>query len=120
MDPDAKNRIMVCGTVQRQDGVPVSKALVELHELAKDTPDDVVANRYELAETDEKGRFVLRSDTGRQYWLSIHHAAGCEDLTMAELESKRLPTTFQRSAVEGECESKIKLSLDNQCDLKPQ
>jgi hypothetical protein len=106
--------------VARQDGTPVLKALIELHKLSKDTPDDVVANSYEMVETDQDGRFVFRSAyVGRNYWLSINGTRGCGNLSMSELESKRLPVTFQRSAPKGDCE-KIKLSLDGRCDLKMQ
>ena len=121
VDPDAKDRITVCGTIQRQDGTPVSKALVELHKIAKDTPSDVVANSYELAGTEQDGHFVLRSSyVGRQYWFSIHNTRGCEGLSYSQLEAKRLPVTFQRSMAEGECESKVKLVVDDYCDLRLQ
>ena len=120
VDPDAKDRITVCGAVQRQDGAPVKNALIELHERAKDTPDDPVANRYELSETDEHGYFVLRSSyVGRRYWLSIKSTRGCEGLSLYDLESKRLPIALQRSASEGACQSKINLVADDHCDLKP-
>jgi hypothetical protein len=105
--------------VQQQDGASVSKALIELHKLARDTPDDVVANSYEVSETDGSGSFVLRSaDEGRQYWLSIKGTHGCESFKLSELESKRLPVTFHRSAAEGDCECKINLLLDSSCNLK--
>ncbi|MFI5113813.1 MAG: hypothetical protein ACHP7J_01625 [Terriglobales bacterium] len=121
VDPDAKDRINVCGTIQRPDGAPASKALVELHKIAKDTPDDVVANSYELAETGDDGHFVLRSSyVGRQYWFSINSTRGCEGLSFSQLEAKRLPVTFHRTAVEGDCESKIKLVVDDHCNLKLQ
>jgi hypothetical protein len=116
---NARDRITVCGRVQQQDGAPVSKALIELHKLARDTPNDVVANSYELSETDTSGHFVFRSaDEGRHYWLSINGTHGCERLNMSELELKRLPITFRRSEGEGDCASRINLSLDSNCDLK--
>lgn len=119
VDTDEKERITVCGTIQQPDGAPVSKALVELHKIAKDTPDDVVANSYELAKTGDDGHFVLRSSyVGRQYWFSINSTRGCEGLSFSQLEVKRLPVTFRRSAVEGVCESKIKLVVDDHCNLK--
>jgi hypothetical protein len=119
VDPDAKDRITICGTVQRQDDAPVSNALLELHKLAKDTPDDVKANSYELGETDGSGLFVLSSAYAeRQYWLSIKSTRGCEGLSMADMESKRLPVAFSRSAAEGDCDSKINLLLDDHCGLK--
>ena len=121
VDPDAKDRITVCGIVQQQDGAPLSKALIEMHKVAKDTSGDVVANSYELAETKDDGSFVLRSAyERRQYWLSIHSERGCEGLSRSELESKRLPVTFLRSATEGNCESKIHLVVSDRCDLKLQ
>ena len=121
VDPDAKDRITVCGTIQRQDGTPVSKAMVELHKIAKDTPDDVVANSHEVTETKDGGLFVLRSSyVGRQYWVSINSTRGCEGLSPSQLEAKRLAVTFHRSGTEGECESKIKLVTDDHCNLKLQ
>jgi hypothetical protein len=119
VDFNAKDRITVCGRVQQQDGAPVSKAVIELHKLAKDTSDDIVTNSYEHTKTDASGSFVLRSpDEGRQYCLSINGTRSCERLSMSELESKRLSVIFRRSEVEGDCESKINLSLDSSCDLK--
>ena len=65
---DAEDRLTVCGSVRQEDGTPVAKALIELHKLAKDTPDDVLANSFELTKTDAGGNFVLRSaDEHRQY-----------------------------------------------------
>jgi hypothetical protein len=120
-DASARDRITVCGAVALQDGAPVSKALIELHKLGSDTADDVIENSYEVSETDQDGRFVFRSAyVSRDYWLSINWTRGCGGLSRSDLESRRLPVTFQRSAPEGGCESKIKLSLDNHCDLKMQ
>jgi len=93
--------------------------MIELHKLAKDTPDDLKANSYELAETDANGGFVLRSAyEHREYWLSIYGTPGCEGISMSELESKRVPVSFHRSASKGDCESKVDLLLDNHCGLK--
>ena len=121
VDSDSKDRITACGTVHRQDEAPVSKAMIELHKLAKDTPDDLRANSYEITETDASGGFVLKSAyEHRQYWLSVHGTQGCEGISMSELESKRVPISFQRSARQGDCESKVNLLLDDHCDLKVQ
>ena len=118
---DAEDRITVCGTVRSQDGTPLPKALFHLHKLAKDTPDDVVANSYELTETDADGRFALRSaDAGRQYWLSVSRSRGCERLTPSELESRRLPVTFHRSAGEKDCDGTVSVVLDSGCELRLQ
>ena len=57
------NADAVCGSVRQEDGTPVAKALIELHKLAIDTPDDVLANSFELTGTDASGSFVLRSAT---------------------------------------------------------
>ena len=119
IDVDAKDRITVCGTVQGFNGAPVAKALIELHVRATDTQDDPVANRFEVSRTGDDGHFVLRSGyERRQYWLSINSARGCEGLNLRDLESKRLPVTFQRSASEGDCDSRINLVVDDHCDLK--
>jgi hypothetical protein len=116
-----EDRITVCGMLRSQGGKPVSEALLRLYKLPKDTRDDVVANSYELTGTDADGRFVLRStDSGRRYWLAIERSSGCEGLTLSELESRRLPVTFHRSAGEGECESAVNVVLDNGCNLRLQ
>ena len=115
-----QDRIMVCGTIWSQDGTAVSKALIQLHKLPKDTPNDVMANSYELAKSDLDGRFVLRSaDAERQYWLSIERSHGCEGLTLSELEARRVPVTFHRSE-RRDCESTINVVVDNGCNLKLQ
>ncbi len=98
----AQSRTTVCGSVEQQDGTPIAKALIELHKLAKDTADDPLANSFELTKTDANGSFVLRSTAdGRQYWLSIGNTQACKSLSASELQSRRLPVTFHRSAVEG-------------------
>src|SRR5579863_4139011 len=95
---DRADRITVCGMVRLQDGAPVPKALFHLYNLPKDTRDDVVKNRYELAETDAAGRFVLRSTyESRPYWLAISRSSACAELTSSELEPKRIPVTFHQS-----------------------
>jgi hypothetical protein len=117
-EPNAKERITVCGTLKQQDGTPASKAMVELHGRATDTVDDPVANRYELSRTDGDGHFVFRSSyVDRQYWLSISGVRGCEGLSLHDRESKRLPVKFQRSGGQGECDSEINLVADEHCDL---
>jgi hypothetical protein len=114
----AGDRITVCGMLRTKDGAPISKALLRLYKLPKDTWDDVVANSYELTETDADGRFVLRSTyADRQYWLAIERSSGCEGLTSSELESRRIPMTFHRSTGEEECASMISAVLDNGCNL---
>lgn len=116
-----EDRITVCGRLRSEDGIPVSKALLHLYKLPKDAPDDVVANSYELTKTDADGRFVLRSTyADRQYWLSVERSSGCEGLTLSELESRRVPVTFHRSAGEGECESAVGAVLDKSCNLRVQ
>ena len=117
----AEDRVTVCGLLRSQDGTPVSKALFHLYKLPKDTPGDVVANSYELTESDANGRFVLRStDADRQYWLSIARSRGCEGVTPSELDSKRLPVTFHRSAGEKDCDSTVSVVLDSGCVLRLQ
>lgn len=120
-DAGPGDRTTVCGTVRSEGGKPVSEAPLHLYKLPKDTRDDVVANSYELTRTDAEGRFVLRSTyADRQYWLSIVPSSGCEGLTFLELESRRVPVTFHRSAGEGECESTISAVLDKGCNLRLQ
>jgi hypothetical protein len=110
---------VACGTVIGEDRAPVSKVLIELHELAKDTPEDVGANRYELTGTDEDGRFRLKAAIpDRQYWLAVAGTRACSGLTMAERESKRLPITFRRSLGESQCQEDITVVLDSHCNLK--
>lgn len=116
-----EDRITVCGVLQSQNGKPVSDALLHLYKLPKDTQDDVVGNSYELAGTDANGRFVLRStNPDRQYWLSIERASGGGRLALTELESRRVPVTFHRTASGGVCESKVDLVLQNGCNLRLQ
>ena len=117
-DGHAEDQVTVCGLLRSQDGTPVSKALFHLYKLPKDTPGDVVANSYELTETDPDGRFVLRSTyADRQYWLSIVRSRDCEGLTFSELESRRIPVIFHRSTLEGDCESTINVVADKGCNL---
>jgi hypothetical protein len=117
-DGDAKGRITVCGTVQRQDGSPVPKALIELHERAKDTSNDPFANRYEVVETANNGRFVFRSGyADRQYWLSINGTSVCKALSR-NLDSRRVPVMFRRSAAQVGCDGEINLVAEDDCDLK--
>ncbi|MGD0792267.1 MAG: carboxypeptidase-like regulatory domain-containing protein [Terriglobales bacterium] len=117
----ANDWISVCGTAIGEDRLPVSKALIELHELPKDTPDDAIANRYEIATTNENGRFRLAGVVpDRQYWLTIEGKAGCTGLTMSERESKRLPIAFRRRSGDRECQDSINVLLDLHCNLKVQ
>jgi|GEM_PF-3096337 len=114
----AVDRVAVCGVVVSEAGTPVRKALIELHELAKDTPDDVVANRYELSGTDQNGRFQLRAVTpDRQYFLAIAGTRACDGLTVSEREAKRLPVTFRRRMDDQECRDSINVLLDSGCNL---
>ncbi len=49
--------MIACGVMVSKKAPSVPRALVGLHELPKDTLDDVRANRCELAETDGNGSF---------------------------------------------------------------
>ena len=121
LDGRVEDRITVCGVLRSQYGTPVSKALLHLYKLPKDTRGDVVANSFELAQSDANGRFVLRSTyAGRQYWLSIERSSGCGGLPLSELESRRTPVTFRRMVGQGRCESTIDAVLDNGCNLRLQ
>ncbi len=83
--------IDACGVMVSKKGPPVARALVELHELPKDTLDDVRANRYELAETDGNGSFRFVGVTAdRQYWLGVKNTHWCEGLSMQVRETMRL------------------------------
>jgi hypothetical protein len=115
---EAEVRIDVCGVMVSKNGQPVSRALVELHELPKDTLDDVKANRYELAQTDENGSFRLRVTADRQYWLAVAGTHWCQGLSMQERESRRLAIIFRAVAGGTVCQANINIALDSGCHLK--
>jgi hypothetical protein len=81
--------ITVCGTATGDDRRPLAQALLELHELAKDTLDDVKANRYELAVADDEGHFKFKAVVaGRPYWLAVIPRRECPGISMFAAGSK--------------------------------
>ncbi|HKW19277.1 MAG TPA: hypothetical protein VJO35_17345 [Terriglobales bacterium] len=106
--------LRVCGTLRGEDGKPINEAFVELHRRAKDTAEDIKANSFETALTDEQGTFHLGSAIAdHQYWISVAGVNSCKSLGVEEQESRRVPVTFQGTPPAGECQATISLVLNN-------
>jgi HJR/Mrr/RecB family endonuclease len=112
--------ITVCGTVIADDRRPLAEALLELHELAKDTADDVKANRYEVAVADGEGHFKFKAVVpDRPYWLAVVPRSQCPGAsTLQQQEGKRVAVKAERRISNGACQDTLNVSLDAACNLK--
>jgi hypothetical protein len=103
---------LVCGTLTN-DGKAVSNALIQLHKQQKDTSDDPKANSFEVAVTEQDGKFHLGSAVAnREYWIALAGVHSCT-FPSAPYESQRIPVVFHRSAGAVDCEAEVHIVVSD-------